>query len=268
MAVDALIFDDDTYFAALLQEVLKAQGLRVKYFSDGNGAIEHIRRERPGIVLTDVMMPGMDGITLCQKVKMDPEISATKVVIVTGKDFPEDKARAEWAAADLFVRKPLDVASFTAQLNKLIQKANGDRALVGDSLGGLFGLYALFSEPSSFGRYVLGSPSIWWTGRSILQDEAKFAASHPDLAARVFMSVGLDEEPGHEADAKASSDTARARLARAREARMVSNLRDLDATLRSRSYDGLALTTHLFEGETHLSVVPATISRGLRVVFG
>ena len=50
--------------------------------------------------------------------------------------------------------------------------------------------------------------------------------------------------------------------------RMVSNLRDLDATLRSRSYDGLTLTTHLFEGETHLSVVPATISRGLRVVFG
>ncbi len=128
-----------------------------------------------------------------------------------------------------------------------------DRALVGDSLGGLFGLYTLFHEPDSFGRYVVGSPSIWWDGAVTYKYESALAGQTSALPAKVFMSVGSLEEPGPTDES--------------RDARMVTNVRRLEKLLAERRYDGLELTTHVFDGETHLSVIPATVSRGLRVVF-
>jgi DNA-binding response OmpR family regulator len=122
MAVDALIFDDDSYFAGLMKEILTAQGLSVKYYPDGEGALEHIRAEMPGLVLTDVMMPGLDGISLCNQVKSDPKVAAwTKVIVVSGKPYPEDKARAAWAKADLYLQKPFDVQEFSQHIKDLMR---------------------------------------------------------------------------------------------------------------------------------------------------
>ena len=128
-----------------------------------------------------------------------------------------------------------------------------DRAFFGDSLGGLFGGYTLFHKPDTFRRYVLGSPSLWWDHEITFEYEEAYAAAHEDLAARVFMSVGALEEPGPSRESEL--------------ARMVSNVRRMSETLEGRRYPGLDLTTHYFEGETHLSVLPATLSRGIREVF-
>jgi predicted alpha/beta superfamily hydrolase len=129
-----------------------------------------------------------------------------------------------------------------------------DSTYMGISYGGLFGLYVLFHHPDTFDRYVIGSPAIHHDDRVTLTYESNYAASHDDLPARVFMSVGALEElddPFIEPSF-----------------RFVSNMKELTKILRERGYPGLHLTTHVFEGETHVSVVPATFSRGLRVVFG
>jgi predicted alpha/beta superfamily hydrolase len=125
----------------------------------------------------------------------------------------------------------------------------GDSILAGTSYSGLFGLYALFHQPAAFQRYIIGSPSIWWDNKAALDYEANYAASHTDLPAKVFISVG-----GHE-------------TREPEPAAMVDNFETLVRRLESRRYPGLELTAHVFEGETHLSVIPATMSRGLRVVF-
>ncbi|MFI5348227.1 MAG: response regulator [Elusimicrobiota bacterium] len=119
-APDALIFDDAPYFAGFLQAILEDLGLSVKLFPDGRGAMEHIRRESPNIVFLDVMMPGMDGLSLCKEIKADPALARIKVVIVTGKIFMDDKARATWAKADLFVQKPFSVDEFSGDIQKLL----------------------------------------------------------------------------------------------------------------------------------------------------
>jgi uncharacterized protein len=124
-----------------------------------------------------------------------------------------------------------------------------DQTIVGMSLGGLFALHTLFTAPSAFRRYVAASPALWWDDRLVLREEAEWAASGSDLAADVFLSVGSLEEA---ADASA---------------RMVGNIDDLDAILRQRRYPGLRLTRQVFEGETHMSVFPMAVSRGLRAVF-
>ncbi|MBI4386326.1 MAG: response regulator, partial [Elusimicrobia bacterium] len=119
--MDALIFDDDPFYGNLLLEIFDRQGLKAKYFPDGENALEEIRRERPGVILVDLMMPGLDGISICKQVKGDPPLAATKVVVVSGKSFPDDKARATWAQADLFVEKPFNISDMTAQISKLLR---------------------------------------------------------------------------------------------------------------------------------------------------
>jgi predicted alpha/beta superfamily hydrolase len=128
-----------------------------------------------------------------------------------------------------------------------------DETLVGDSLGGLFALHTLFTRPDAYDRYLVGSPSIWWDGAALFDAEANLAAGNEDLNADVFLSVGGLEEPED-----ADEDT---------DGRMVSNTVEMGKRLRSRGYPNLKLTEHIFEGETHLSVIPATMSRGLRALF-
>lgn len=119
-----------------------------------------------------------------------------------------------------------------------------DRCLVGDSLGGLFGLTVLLSRPDAFSRYIIGSPWIVQDDPEVFRCERDYAASHSDLAAKVFMGAGsLEPEP------------------------VVANMCRLDEALQNRGYDSLRLKTHVFEGETHLSVVPYNLSRGLKVVY-
>jgi CheY-like chemotaxis protein len=119
-AADALIFDVAPYFAGFLEAILQDLGLSVKCFPDGRGALDHIRRESPNIVFLDVMMPGMDGLSLCKEIKADAALARMKVVIVTGKVFMDDKARAGWAKADLFVQKPFNVDEFSGEIQKLL----------------------------------------------------------------------------------------------------------------------------------------------------
>lgn len=129
-----------------------------------------------------------------------------------------------------------------------------DSTYVGISYGGLFGLYVLFHHPETFNRYVIGSPAIHHDDRVLQTYESNYAAHHDDLPVRVFMSVGAREELDDPLIEPSFQ--------------FVTNVKRLAKTLRERRYPGLQLTTHVFEDETHASVVPRTFSRGLRVVFG
>ncbi len=125
-----------------------------------------------------------------------------------------------------------------------------DETLVGMSAGGLCALYALFTAPQCYKRYVALSPALYWGERHLFELEAKLAARTPDLPAHVFLGVGGHEET-HDADQK-----------------LVSNLYELHSRLLSRAYPSLDLAFHVFPDETHMSVYPAGVSRVLSQVFG
>lgn len=130
--------------------------------------------------------------------------------------------------------------------------AQEGRALLGHSFSGLFVLYAMLRSDRVFDRFLVSSPSIWWDKRAALRLEETFSRTSKRLPARAFISVGADEPVGTGPDAP----------------RMVANVREFDALLRSRAYEGLEFTTTIFDGETHISVMPAAISRGLRWLYG
>lgn len=124
-----------------------------------------------------------------------------------------------------------------------------DRTIVGMSLGGLFVAHALVTAPESFQRYLAASPSIWWDDELVFRCEAALAERVTDLPVRVFLSAGAQEE---------AQDPV---------ARIVSRLERLADTLSSRGYPGLRLTHRVFSDESHMSVFPAALSRGLVVLF-
>lgn len=133
-----------------------------------------------------------------------------------------------------------------------------DRTLAGWSLGGLFGLQVLFSEPELFRRYVLVSPSIWWDDRHILEREEAWAAAHDDLAAEVFLAAGEREET---ATARTWPPMPQEMTA---EARMVSNVHELAERLHRRGYRSLQLSTAVLAEEHHTSIFPPALGLGLR----
>jgi uncharacterized protein len=125
-----------------------------------------------------------------------------------------------------------------------------DATLVGMSLGGLFVMHTLFTAPATFQRYIAASPGLYWDRRRIFEVEAALAARATDLPVHLFLSAGGLEE-AMDADLK-----------------FVSSVYEMEARLRRRAYPNLKMSFHVFPDETHMSVFPASLSRGLTAVFG
>ncbi len=136
-------------------------------------------------------------------------------------------------------------------INKTYRTDPDNETLVGYSLGGLFALHALFNHSDSFDKFIVGSPSIWWDDAISFTYEEDYAKRNDDLPKSVFISSGsLEETDGPEDWAK-----------------MVTNARVMYRKLTDRGYPGLEIQHHVFEGETHMSGIAASINRGLRSVF-
>jgi two-component system OmpR family response regulator len=85
-----LVVDDDPDIVRLLKYFLEAKGRQVQTASTGAEALELFKREPPDLVILDVILPGMDGWTVLQKIR---ESSQVPVLMLTGKDAPTDKAK-------------------------------------------------------------------------------------------------------------------------------------------------------------------------------
>jgi predicted alpha/beta superfamily hydrolase len=120
--------------------------------------------------------------------------------------------------------------------------AKTDRTLMGNSLGGLFGLYALFAEPGLFNRYVLSSPNLGFAG-GIFPYESRYASTASALPVRLFIAVG-DVEGPH-----------------------IGQVQDFATLLRSRHYRELELETLIVKSAGHSSNKPEGFVRGLQAVF-
>ena len=128
------------------------------------------------------------------------------------------------------------------------------KVFAGHSYGSLLGLHIAFTEPAMFSHYILGSPSLWFGKRVMFEREKAYAASHKDLNASLYFSVGGLEtlKPGS-SDTRYNTDDD-----------MVADLREFDAILKKRKYPGLKVETSVLADEDHLSVAPVIITRGLK----
>lgn len=106
-----LIVDDEAHIRLLLEQTLDPLvdvGVDLLTASNGGEALELITRERPELVLLDVMMPVMNGFDVCKRVKADAALASTFVMMLTAKGQELDRVTGAEVGADLYLTKPFD----------------------------------------------------------------------------------------------------------------------------------------------------------------
>ena len=117
-----LLVDDEPSIRETVSFILEMEGYRVVTAANGDEAIEQIRRLQPPVVLLDAMMPRRDGFDVCRTVKMDPQLAATKIVMLTALGQKTDQEKAMVAGADFYVTKPFDEEDLLALLGRLTRE--------------------------------------------------------------------------------------------------------------------------------------------------
>jgi OmpR family response regulator RpaB len=112
-----LLVDDDEPIRDFLAEVLKNARYEVRTASDGHEALEQLESEEPDLLVTDLLMPRMDGYELCVEVR---KASSVPIVAITGSGGPTDMERAFRSGADAFLPKPFDISELKTQIETLI----------------------------------------------------------------------------------------------------------------------------------------------------
>jgi DNA-binding response OmpR family regulator len=125
-----LVVDDEPSILETTRFILESEGYRVLTARDGDEALDTLQRERPPVVLLDVMLPKRNGFEVCRLIKQDPALSGTFVLILTARGQKADEAMAIEAGADTYMRKPFDDEEILARLEAVF--AARSRGLNGD----------------------------------------------------------------------------------------------------------------------------------------
>jgi DNA-binding response OmpR family regulator len=111
--------DDDPQLLRLIARNLEFEGYEVQTASDGQQALALIERQPPDLILLDVMMPRMDGFTVCQRVR---EFSTTPIIIVTARGQDQDKVKGLDLGADDYLTKPFSVDELLARVRAVLRR--------------------------------------------------------------------------------------------------------------------------------------------------
>jgi predicted alpha/beta superfamily hydrolase len=167
-------------------------------------------------------------------------------------DFYEKRFRDSTPESRIHGRNSGGAEQFTQFIEKeLVPFVNqnyrtipGERTIVGHSITGFYCVYVLFRHPDLFNRFIIVSPSLWFSDGVIFEYGEDFFSNHKEMEASVYLSVGGDESQ-----------------------RMRDGAKKLSDTLSKRKYPHLRFQFSLVEGENHRSLFPFAFSRGMRFVF-
>jgi predicted alpha/beta superfamily hydrolase len=123
--------------------------------------------------------------------------------------------------------------------------SSDDRAISGYSLGGLFAIYTLFTEPDLFEHYIIGSPHLSWDEYRIFSLQEEAFENMDDIKAKVFISVGSEED----------------------EEKYFNPIDEMVTLIDEKGYESLKMETKVFDGGTHLICPPEALVYGLVSVF-
>ena len=118
-----VIVDDDEVILQLMTLVLEAAGHTVKSFVSSVRALREIPIERPDCVISDVIMPEMDGFELCREVRKRPDLAGIKFIMCTSKAYDFDRRRAKELGADGYIVKPIRPETLIKQINEILSES-------------------------------------------------------------------------------------------------------------------------------------------------
>jgi DNA-binding response OmpR family regulator len=146
-----LVVEDDPIIRQTVEYALKRAGFSVHAVSDGGAALEAAARVQPDLVLLDLMLPGMDGYEIAERLRTDDK--ETAIVMVTALDTERDKVRGLDAGADDYITKPFSMEELLARVRANLRRVRTRETLSDDST---IEVGDLVIEPKSFRVAVAG----------------------------------------------------------------------------------------------------------------
>ncbi|HLZ20844.1 MAG TPA: response regulator transcription factor [Ktedonobacterales bacterium] len=115
-----LAADDDPQLLRLVARNLQLEGYEVVASTDGQQALEHVEQKMPDLLILDVMMPRLDGFSVCERVR---EFSAVPIIIVTARGQDQDKIRGLDLGADDYLTKPFSIEELLARVRAVLRRS-------------------------------------------------------------------------------------------------------------------------------------------------
>jgi two-component system alkaline phosphatase synthesis response regulator PhoP len=123
MAKKVLLVDDEEDILDLLRYNLEREGIQVAVAKDGKEALDVAKRERPDLVVLDIMMPGMDGVEVCGQLRKLPGLAQTLIVFLTARTEDYSHIAGYDAGADDYINKPVRPKVFVAKVQALLKRS-------------------------------------------------------------------------------------------------------------------------------------------------
>jgi DNA-binding response OmpR family regulator len=115
-----LCIDDDRLLLGMFSDALEEQGYRTLLATDGASGIEIANKSTPDLVVLDVMMPELDGIEVCRRLRAEPQFAETPIILLTAMADPSIETRGREAGATLTVRKPFGPELVVSIIHELL----------------------------------------------------------------------------------------------------------------------------------------------------
>jgi DNA-binding response OmpR family regulator len=122
MTQKILIVDDEPNIVVPLQFLMERNGYETVVAQSGEEALEAISKEKPDLVLLDIMLPGIDGFEVCEIVKLNPEWKHIKIIFLTAKGRDVDIAKGMVLGADEYIAKPFSNKQIVESVKKLLEE--------------------------------------------------------------------------------------------------------------------------------------------------
>lgn len=124
-----LVVDDTPSARELIEAALEPEGYEILLATNGFEALAALEQTRPDLVLLDVMMPGMDGLEVCRRIRADPRWRTLPVILITALQAQEHRLEGLEAGADEFVTKPVDISELLIRVRNTVHLARLRRQL-------------------------------------------------------------------------------------------------------------------------------------------
>lgn len=116
-----LVVDDDPYILMSLEFLMKKAGHTVMIARNGTEALESIKKEIPDLILLDIMMPDVDGYSICKQVKSKKDLKHIHIIFLSAKTKESDIKKGLDLGASLYITKPFSTRDLMKQVNSLFQ---------------------------------------------------------------------------------------------------------------------------------------------------
>jgi diguanylate cyclase (GGDEF)-like protein len=154
MSERILVVDDDPDIVSVVQVNLELEGFDVDTAGDGQEALEKALADPPDLILLDIMMPRMDGLTALRKLRGHPTVANTSIILLTARGLTQDRVRGLELGADDYITKPFDVGELVARVKAVLRRTQAARDT--SPLTGLPGNFRISAEIEQ--RIASGEP--------------------------------------------------------------------------------------------------------------